>query len=105
MNFREKFGYAHDIFLDTYDESGIFALIAVFLYIVSSIIGLFKTIKNKNISFKLRQIVLCVYVISYMAFMIEPILQGAPWFFASFCIMDGALTVINNESANINSEI
>ena len=86
---RNEKGYAHDILLDTYDEAGIFALIAIAAYLVSALIRLFKCITNKALPFEFRQIVLCVYAVVYIEFFIEPILQGMPWLFASFCLIDG----------------
>lgn len=94
LNLHDKFGYAHDIFLDTYDESGIFALLAVIIYIVASIHRMIKCVSNELFPFELRQIILCVYLAIYLQFMTEPILQGMPWLFASFCLIDGSLSRI-----------
>lgn len=91
-NMHEQFGYAHDIFLDTYDEAGIFAFLAVVLYIIATFRRMVKCIKRKDLPFEFRQIVLCVYAVLYVQFMIEPILQGIPWLFASFCVIDGSLS-------------
>lgn len=88
-HFRQDVGYAHDIFLDTYDEAGVFAFIAIVAYILLTIWRLFKCVSDKTLPFAFRQIVLCIYVIIYIEFMIEPILQGMPWMFASFCLIDG----------------
>ena len=86
---REVRGYAHDIYLDTYDEAGIFAFIAVVVYVLITVWHLIQCIKDKSLPFEFRQIVLCMYVIVYIEFMIEPILQGMPWLFAAFCLIDG----------------
>ena len=86
---RDEKGHAHDLFLDTYDEAGIFAFVAIIVYVISSISHLVKFIKRKNIPFELRITVLCVYSALYIEFMIEPILQGMPWLFATFCLIDG----------------
>lgn len=88
-NIREQIGYAHDIYLDTYDEAGIFALLSLLFYIAQAIGSLWKCVSNKCIPFAVRQTVLCLYVLVLIEFMVEPILQGMPWFFASFCFIDG----------------
>ena len=88
-NIREEVGYSHDIIFDTHDEAGIFALIAILSYLITSVYRLIRCISNRNLPFVFRQIVLCTYVICYLEFMIEPILQGMPWFFACFCLIDG----------------
>ena len=102
---REKFEYAHDIFLDTLDEAGVFALIAVVAYIISSFVNLIKCITNRAFPFALRQIVLCTYLTIYAEFMIEPVLQGMPWLFASFCLIDGYVSYLvseNKSKAGVN---
>jgi O-antigen ligase len=91
---RNFVGYSHDIYLDTYDEAGIFAFIAVFCYMLSTVFRLFKCITSKSIPFQTRQLVLCIYVCIYLEFMVEPILQGMPWLFASFCLIDGYVSRI-----------
>lgn len=101
MHMRELKGHAHDIFLDTYDEAGIFALIGMIGYILISVSHLLKCLSDNTLSFGFRQIVLCVYVICYMEFMIEPILQGMPWFFASFCLIDGYVSRILRHNKNV----
>ena len=42
-------GYAHDLFLDTYDEAGIFALLGVICFMARSAYVLLKMLKNRNI--------------------------------------------------------
>lgn len=94
VHLRNFVGYSHDIYLDTYDEAGIFAFIAVFCYMLSTVFRLFKCITSKSIPFQTRQLVLCIYVCIYIEFMVEPILQGMPWLFASFCLIDGYVSRI-----------
>ncbi len=88
-NMRENMGFAHDILLDTYDEASIFALAAILIYMFTSLARMIKCVKDRTLPFHFRQVVFCIYLMSYIEFMIEPILQGMPWFFASFCLMDG----------------
>lgn len=86
---RQERGYAHDLLLDTYDEAGIFAFIAMIAYVIATVSHLIRCIKNKAIPFVVRQTVLCVYAALYIEFFVEPILQGMPWLFAAFCLIDG----------------
>ena len=90
-----------DIFLDTYDEAGIFAFLGILGYILISINHLCKCISDDTLDFGFRQIVLCVYVICYIEFMVEPILQGMSWFFASFCLIDGYVSRILRHNKNV----
>lgn len=88
----KEIGYAHDVFLDTYDHFGLFALFAIVVFMIHTVVHLVRCIKDNTLPFALRQIVLCVYVAMYIEFMIEPILFGTPWLFASFCLIDGYLS-------------
>lgn len=101
-NLHEQTGYAHDIFLDTYDEAGIFALLAIITFMILSLTHLIKCIKNKELPFLFRQIVFCVYILIYIEFMVEPILQGMPWLFAAFCIIDGYVNRILKENEKLS---
>ena len=104
-NLRSSFGYAHDIFLDTFDEAGWISLFAIFFYIVSSVSRLNRIIKTKLFSFGLRQVILCLYVVFYMEFMLEPVLQASPWLFEAFCIIDGSLcALLDIQKANVLSK-
>ena len=91
---RQEIGHAHDILLDTYDESGVFALVGMIGYLLVSIVHLVKCLTNKSLPFEFRNIILCVYVTVYIEFMVEPILQGMPWLFATFCLIDGYVSRI-----------
>lgn len=104
VNIREQIGYAHDIYLDTYDEAGIFALLSLLFYIAQAIGSLWKCVSNKCIPFAVRQTVLCLYVLVLIEFMVEPILQGMPWFFASFCFIDGCVRrIVQQQTKRLES--
>lgn len=86
-----EFGYAHDIVLDTYDEAGIFALLAMLLFLYNAFALLFRMLKAGVISDATKIILLSTYAAVFMQFMVEPILQGTPWLFAVFCFIHGML--------------
>lgn len=81
--------YAHDLYLDTYDHAGVFAFVSVVIYVFISFKNFWGCVTDKTIEFKFRQLILCIYIISYIEFMIEPILIGMQWYFAIFCFFDG----------------
>ena len=62
---KNETGYAHDLYLDTYGEAGIFAFIAVVAYILMTVWHLIQCIKDKSLPFAFRQVVWCLYVILY----------------------------------------
>ncbi|MBQ9805823.1 MAG: hypothetical protein IJW49_04885 [Clostridia bacterium] len=86
---QDQTGYAHDLYLDTYDQAGIFAFIAVVVFMLNSLKHFVKCISNKEFPFVFRQLVFCTYLILYIEFLVEPVLVGMPWMFASFCLLDG----------------
>lgn len=102
---REEIGHSHDIILDTYDEAGIFALIAILGYLGISLIHLVRCVRDKSLPFTFRNVVLCVYTVVYLEFMVEPILQGMPWFFATFCLIDGYVSRILSHNSMIKSKV
>ena len=83
--------HAHDLYLDTYDDAGIFALLAIVAYIIMSLYRAIKCARNRKISFQTKQMILCVVLILNIQFWLEPIIQGMPWLLASYCFIDGAL--------------
>lgn len=91
-NIKEIVGhFAHDIFLDTYDEASIFAFLFMLIFIISTIVEFIKVMKSKNISYKTKSLILCLYIALYLEFMVEPIMIGMQWMFASFCVVHGAV--------------
>lgn len=89
---KKTYGHdAHDLYLDTYDESGIFAALIIIVYIVSSLSRCFKCIKNKHLLLETKQLVLCIYAIVNVMFFMEPIVRGSPWLLFSYCLVDGVV--------------
>ena len=83
--------YAHDLWLDIFNEAGILALIGIFLYTVLAFIRLNKTRKDKRVSAGERTAIVSYSVILCAQFFVEPIWQGAPLLLCSFVLIDGML--------------
>lgn len=82
--------YAHDIILDTYDEAGFFALIAIVLILADMVIKCMRILRSKRITGDFK-ILIATYLAVIMAeFMVEPILAGMAWLMAGYCILYGA---------------
>ena len=102
---RREFGHsAHDLFLDVYDEAGIFALISIAIYILYSIGRAIKCIRSNNISFETRLLILCVYLIVNIQFWLEPITRGIPWLLATYCLIDGAVNSLLSKEKDLSTE-
>lgn len=82
--------YAHDIFLDTYDDAGIFALISVSVVVFGNIRKSVLISKSSNVSSRTKTLLLCVTLCVSLEFLVEPIFAAMPWLFACFCIISGA---------------
>jgi len=102
-NIRELYGHsAHDLYLDTYDESSIFALITIAVYIVQSLGRMIKCFKAQSLTFKTRLLVACVYVVCNIQFWLEPIIRGVPWLLASYCFIDGVVTNLLTQEKRVS---
>ncbi len=96
---RSQLGHsAHDLYLDTYDESGIFALLAIVIYILSSWRRMFRCLKSKSISLTTKQYVLSIYLVVNIIFFLEPIIRGMPWLLYFYCFIDGLLSSVLNQT-------
>lgn len=95
-------GYAHDIYLDTYDEAGIIALVMLLLFTISAASEIMSFLKMKKLQFTTRVLVLAVYLVIFMQFMVEPILQGVQWLFMLFCFIHGLVVHLRHRRKLIN---
>ena len=101
---RKVYGhYAHDLYLDTYDNAGIFALLAVLVYIILSLVRMVRCLKSKLLRFEARLLIILVYLVCNIQFWLEPILDGAPWLFASYCLIDGAITYLLSKEKRLQA--
>ena len=89
---RNNVGYAHELWLDIFDDAGIIPFVLVIAYTVSALSTLCKILRERRIWYGYKVGLTCLYIVLYSQFFIEPILQVAPIFFASFLIVDAAVT-------------
>lgn len=83
--------YAHDLYLDTYDEAGVFAFVFIVIIVVQSLFALLRLLKSKRCSYNTKQMALCVMLCLNMEFWIEPILAGFDWMIAFYCMIYGGI--------------
>ncbi len=84
--------YAHDLYLDTYDQYGVVVFMATVAYIISSIIRLIKALRHPMLSFRTKQLVLCIYVLLNIQFWLEPVMAGMPFLLVAYCLIDGVMS-------------
>lgn len=83
--------YAHDIFLDTYSDSGVFAFISMIIMVGCFTVRSVKLYFNQQINYLAKKLLINVTIIMIAVFCMEPILDATPWLFASFCILYGCV--------------
>ena len=83
------YGYAHNLWLDVYDEAGLLPLLLLLLITVQSVV---KTIRVALCSDEFEQsIFLSFLVITISQFLVEPVMQGSPLLFMAFAYFCGVI--------------
>lgn len=84
-------GYAHELYLDVYSDAGFLAYLLVVLFAADSFLTAFRIVRKGKTSNDFKLLVLCVFVAIFIEFFLEPIIQGMPWMFCTFCFFSGLL--------------
>lgn len=82
-------GYAHELYLDGYSDVGILGYSLIIAVVIMGTGNVIKHIRSKDLDIETRSLLLCVFLGINVVFMLEPILQGAPWVFDIFCFLSG----------------
>ena len=83
-------GYAHDLYLDTYDEAGLFAFAFVIVLVIGAIRKMLIVLRSQTVGRNTKLLLACVFLVLNIEFWVEPILAGVPWLLACFCVIYGA---------------
>ena len=97
--YRSVGGFAHDVLLDTYDEAGVFAFLAVIALLWDSISKLGRLLKSNQVQFDTKLTLLCIYLAVLIEFTVEPIFAGMPWLLMVFCFFHGIVTRLVKNTA------
>ncbi len=108
LHLRAKYSFAHDLLLDGYDEYGIIALLLMIGMLITGIKSVFDTVKTSVYSHEFRLSLLLIYIAVLLEFTVEPIIEGMPWLFACFSLINGCASGLNRSyirrSMNSNDE-
>lgn len=85
-------GYAHDIWLDTFDDAGILTMILMLAYTIGSVFRFFRYAKYNNEDIVEKTTFYTFPIVMMAAFFVEPIMSGAPIVFFMYCFMDGLVS-------------
>lgn len=91
--------FAHDLWLDIFDEAGIFSLITLLMYTGASIYRLFAVGRAAGLSRSERTAIFCYGITMFAQFAAEPIWQGMPMLFYAFVLTDGMMAKLLSVSA------
>lgn len=95
LHLRASYGYAHDLLLDGYDEYGIVGAALLIAVVISGLIKLMKVMRTPSYAPHLKLALLLVNTAVLLEFTIEPILEGMPWLFSCYCLMNGCMSGMN----------
>jgi len=95
----ERFGYAHNLWLDVARVSGIIPLFFLLLFTFSSFKILFKALKKLKKNTFVKTYVLLFFLSFFLVFNVEPIMEGMYLFFLLFCMFIGILFGFSNEKS------
>ena len=83
--------YAHELYLDILSDAGIIAYILVVVFVFSRTVRAVRfaaSRKSKSLDL-LSSIIFGLFLSMNIEFFIEPIVQGVPWLFPTFCLFCG----------------
>lgn len=82
--------YAHNLWLDVLFAVGLYPFYMLVAYSALTLFTLFKLNIAKNIDISVKLLVSSVFLGFTLNFMVEPILEGVPYVFFLFCLINGA---------------
>ena len=83
--------YVHNLWLDVLYATGLIPFFFLIIYTFKSITNLIRLIIQKNTDVELKIFIFSIYTGFFLNFMVEPILEGVPYMFLSFCIINGMI--------------
>jgi hypothetical protein len=98
-----RFGNSHNLWLDVARVSGIFPLIPLVLFSISSYKLFFKSIKSLKQESFLSTFIFVFFISIVLTFFVEPIMEGMYLLFFVFCMFVGFLAGITSNNVRIIS--
>ncbi len=90
--------YAHNLWLDVARLAGIIPFVMLIIYSVSTISTLVKFNRYTDCDEGTKKLFNLVYITVLVNFLTEPILEGVPFIFAAFCVLNGAVNSVLKHS-------
>ena len=99
--------FAHNLWLDVLVVAGIFPMIVLIAYSISTILTLKRFMQNDEIDESCKVAYFSIFFALILSFYVEPVLLGAPHSFIAMCIMNGmahAVSVRAEQNLMIDQE-
>jgi len=96
--------YAHNLWLDVGLKTGFMPLIPLFIFTISGIVDLVKTVFYSKYDIFLRVLIFAFGIGFYITFFMEPVLEGLFIMFFIYCFFSGILNEVRRRT-EINPDI
>ncbi|KWX87462.1 hypothetical protein AMQ83_12970 [Paenibacillus riograndensis] len=83
--------YAHNLWLDVLYSTGIIPFFLLAIFTMLCIKNVVYISKRRNVNKLFIFVIISVYAGYLLNFMVEPILEGVPYMFLSFCLLNGMI--------------
>lgn len=83
--------YAHNLWIDVLYAAGLIPFFSLLFFTLFTIYHVSVILRKNNVSQILKLFILSIFSAYLLNFMVEPILEGVPYMFMSFCILSGML--------------
>lgn len=95
LHMRQKYGYAHDLLLDGYDEYGFMVLFLLIAILAMGGVQLYRNLRFTAFAKEFKLALLLINLALWLEFAVEPILAGMQWLFSCYCLVNGCMTGMN----------
>lgn len=83
--------YVHNLWLDVLYATGLIPFSFLCWYTIKTIKNLVRLLKQKHTDIEFKIFIFSIYTGFLLNFMVEPILEGVPYMFVSFCLINGMI--------------
>lgn len=86
----------HDLWSDIYDYSGIFSWLFVVIYTCFNLLSIIRITKNKKINKRCRIMFTAIYIVSLIAFCLEPIMTSSSIYMIVYVLFMSCMEKLNS---------
>ncbi len=83
--------YAHNLWLDIMFVSGLIPFLVILSFTILIFVNIRRLIKSRYIAINAKLFILSIYFGFILIFMVEPVMDGAPYYYLAYCLFCGML--------------